>query len=142
MPSRLSALRVLTRPLAGDRELMRAYVEAGDTDAFADLARRYHNLARRVAADICPHAADDVAQSTVTLLGRKIKLVAQRESAAGWVFETARRLARKARTAAARRARHESKVSPLNRSARWTRERFSKACRPATIHWRVMRRRP
>jgi RNA polymerase sigma factor (sigma-70 family) len=112
MPSRLSPRHLLVLPSAGDRELLRAYVDDRDPSAFADLARRYTGLARRVAADICPSAADDVAQSTLTLLGRKAMVVAGRESAAGWIFETARRLAMKARTAAARRAKHEAHGKP------------------------------
>jgi RNA polymerase sigma factor (sigma-70 family) len=98
--------------LSSDRQLLRAYVEGGDPAAFAEVAKRYAGLARRAAADVCPAAADDVAQATLTLLGRKAKAVAGRESAAGWVFETARRLALKARTAAARRAKHEARATP------------------------------
>jgi RNA polymerase sigma factor (sigma-70 family) len=100
----------LLRSLTADRDLLHLYVDAQDPAAFAALARRYGPLARRTAADACPAAADDVAQATLELLGRKAKAVAARESAAGWVFETARRLALKARTAAARRARHEARA--------------------------------
>ena len=97
--------------LAPDRELLRTYL-AGDPAAFVAVAKRYAGLARRAAADVCPAAADDVAQATLELLGRKARAVADRESAAGWVFETARRLALKARTAAARRAKHEARATP------------------------------
>src|SRR5262245_15232859 len=111
MPSRLSPqhLRHLL-PAAGDRELLRAYARDGDPAAFDHLVRRYAGLARRAAADVCPAAAADPAQAALTLLGRKAAGLVRRESAAGWVFEAARRLALKARTAAARRARHEAQA--------------------------------
>ncbi|HKB03244.1 MAG TPA: hypothetical protein VKD90_13545, partial [Gemmataceae bacterium] len=102
----------LLRSLSADRDLLHLYVDAHDPAAFAALARRYGPLARRTAADVCPAAADDVAQATLELLGRKAKAVAARESAAGWVFETARRLALKARTAGARRIAHEARATP------------------------------
>ena len=99
---------ILLRPPTSDQELLCSR----DPAAFAELARRYAGLARRAAADVCPAVADDVAQATLTLLGRKSRSVAGRESAAGWVFETARRLALKAKTAAARRAKHEARAMP------------------------------
>src|SRR5918993_1499235 len=102
----------LLRAPASDRDLLRSHAQAGDPAAFAELVRRYLGLPRRAAADVCPAAADDAAQATLALLGRKAQSVAGRESAAGWVFETARRLALKARTAAARRARHEARAVP------------------------------
>src|SRR5437764_1428714 len=77
-----------------------------------ELVRRYTGLARRAAAEVCPAAADDVAQATLALLARKATAVAGRASAAGWVFETARRLALKARTSAARRAAREGRAHP------------------------------
>src|SRR5215218_9266985 len=102
----------LLRPPASDRDLLHLYVDGRDPAAFAALAKRYAALAWRVAADVCPAAADDVAQATLELLGRKAKAVAGRESAAGWVFETARRLALKARTADTRRTARERQARP------------------------------
>ncbi|HKB05144.1 MAG TPA: sigma-70 family RNA polymerase sigma factor, partial [Gemmataceae bacterium] len=112
MPARPSPSRLLALPQPSDRQLLRAYPQGRDPDAFAEIARRYAGLALRVASDICPAAADDVAQATLALLDRKAAMVAGRESAAVWVFETARRLALKARTAAARRAKHEARAVP------------------------------
>src|SRR5262245_15525199 len=109
MPSRLTA-RLVTLPQPVDPQLLRAHV-GGDPGAFTELARRYTGLARRVAMDVCPSTADDVAQATLALLGRKAAAIATRESIAGWVFETARRLALKSRIAAARRAKHESRAA-------------------------------
>ena len=48
------------------------------------------------------------APAALALLGQKARALSEREWAAGWVFETARRLVLEARTAAARRARHEA----------------------------------
>jgi RNA polymerase sigma factor (sigma-70 family) len=107
---RLPSLALL-RPSSADRDLLRTYARSSDPSVFAELAQRYGGLAYRAAADVCPSAADDAAQATLTLLGRKAGALATRESAAGWVFQTARRLALKARTAAARRAKHESRAA-------------------------------
>jgi RNA polymerase sigma factor (sigma-70 family) len=113
VPARLSSLVRLTDSARSDRELLRAHLDAGDTAAMDELVRRHAKLARRAAAEVCPTAADDVAQATLALLVRKATAIAGRESAAGWVFETARRLALKARAGMARRARHESRAKPL-----------------------------
>jgi RNA polymerase sigma factor (sigma-70 family) len=112
MPDRLAPLLRLARPTCSDRDLLRAYLDGRDSAAFEELVRRYSGLAHRVAAEICPAAADDVAQAALALLAEKAKSVAARASAAGWVFETARRLALKARSAGARRAAREGRASP------------------------------
>ena len=104
-------VRTLSR-VQSDQTLLRAYATAGDPAAVAELVRRYTDLARRAAAEVYPPATDDVAQATLDLLARNAATVGERVSAAGWVFETARRLALKARSAAARRAAHEGQASP------------------------------
>src|SRR5262245_55298276 len=111
MPTRLLPTRHLARLSATDRDLLRSYAAGGDPAAFAELIRRHAGLAHRAAAEVYPATADDVAQAALVLLGRKAAAVASRPSAAGWVFETARRLALKARTAAARRAKHEARAA-------------------------------
>lgn len=117
MTTRVSRLVRLAPPARSDRDLLRAHLGGGEPGAFDELARRHAGLARRAAAEVCPPAADDVAQATLALLARKAAAVADRESAAGWVFETARRLALKARTAAARRATHEGHAHPPQQPA-------------------------
>src|SRR5262245_10287873 len=112
MPDRLAALLRLAQPTCSDRDLLRAYLAGRDSEVFAELVRRHGGLAHRAAVEVWPAAADDVVQATLALLARKAAAVAGRESAAGWVFETARRLALKARTAAARRAVHENRAGP------------------------------
>ncbi|HJZ54283.1 MAG TPA: sigma-70 family RNA polymerase sigma factor, partial [Gemmataceae bacterium] len=95
-----------------DRALLAAFAAGRDPGALAELLRRHARAVRRVAADLCPAAADDVAQATFVLLVERSAELAGRESAAGWLFEVTRRLALKARAAAARRARHEAHASP------------------------------
>jgi RNA polymerase sigma factor (sigma-70 family) len=116
MPPRLTTPRLVALPQPADTHLLRAHID-GDPNAFAEMVRRYAGLATRVAVDVCPSTADDVVQATVALLSRKAATVAARESVAGWVFETARRLAHKSRTAAARRAKHEARAVPPTRPA-------------------------
>jgi WD40 repeat protein/DNA-directed RNA polymerase specialized sigma24 family protein len=110
MSDRLSALRRLAASVRSDRELLSAFLAGEEPGAFDELNYRYTGLARRAAAEVCPAVADDVAQATLALMSRKASVIADRESAAGWVFETARRLALKARVAATRRARRERKA--------------------------------
>jgi RNA polymerase sigma factor (sigma-70 family) len=117
MPVHLSRFLHLAPSVRTDRDLLQAHLTGNDPAAFDELVRRHAGLARRVAAEVHPATADDVAQSTLTLLSRKASAVADRESAAGWVFETARRLALKARTAATRRATHEGRANPPQLSA-------------------------
>lgn len=112
MPVRLSRLLQLAPSIRTDRDLLQAHLTGSDSTAFDEMVRRYAGLAHRVAAEVCPAAADDISQATLALLSRKAATVSDRECAAGWVFETARRLALKARTAAARRAAHEGRANP------------------------------
>src|SRR5262245_16377124 len=95
-----------------DRELLADFAAGRDPGALAELLRRHARAVRRVAAELCPEAADDVAQAAFVLLAERSAEVAGRESAAGWLFEVARRLALKARAAAVRRARHEAHAPP------------------------------
>jgi RNA polymerase sigma factor (sigma-70 family) len=102
-----TAHRLATDPRS-DRELLAAFTANRDPDALAELIRRHAGSVRQVAADVCPSAADDVAQAAFVLFAERAAKLAGRESAAGWLFEVARQLALRASTAAARRARHEA----------------------------------
>src|SRR5262245_3263868 len=115
MPGRLSNLRQVVsavRPTTSDRALVAAYARDGDEAALNELIRRHAATVRSAALDAAPRAAEDVSQAVFLLFGKKAASLAQRESVAGWFFQTARHLAMKARTAAARRARHEGQVRP------------------------------
>src|SRR5262245_34904267 len=108
----LTAVRRLGIDNRTDRVLLASVAATRDAAALTELVRRYAALVHRVAADLFAPSADDVAQAVFVLLGERSIVVARRESAAGWLYEAARRLALKARTAAARRARHEGRVTP------------------------------
>ncbi len=112
MPANLSRLIRLTPSARSDRDLLRAHLDGTDPTAFDELVHRHAGLAKRAAAEVCPAAAEDAAQTALALLARNAAAVASRESAAGWVFQTARRLALKARTAAARRSAREAQAIP------------------------------
>jgi RNA polymerase sigma factor (sigma-70 family) len=93
-----------------DRDLLMRFASHGDEAAFAVLMRRHGPMVLRVCRSILfnSHDADDVFQATFLVLAKKAGVLSWQESAAGWLQETAFRLARKARTAAARRRRHET----------------------------------
>jgi RNA polymerase sigma factor (sigma-70 family) len=107
MPHLLAAVRVIDHHVT-DRKLLAAYAGHHDQTAFAELVRRHAAMVHRAAADVCPHEAEDITQATFALLAERCSAVADREFAAGWLFETARRVALKARTATSRRAKREA----------------------------------
>lgn len=112
--TQMSVLLVLAERLTSaartDGALLRSVAENRDADALAELFRRYARTVRAVAADISPADTDDVVQAAFVLLADRAGALAGRESAAGWLFQVARRLALKARTAGARRRKRESRV--------------------------------
>ncbi len=71
-------------------------------------------VGRRILGDA--HGAEDVCQAAFLLLAKKAPSQRWRPSVAGWLYATARQLALKARTAAARRTRRPSASS--SRSSR------------------------
>lgn len=109
MPSH--AVRVLIQaaraasPPATDAELLARFASTRDEAAFAELVRRHARLvagaARRVAGD--PAAADDAAQAAFLLLARKAGAGGWGPTVGPWLYAVAIRLARKAKSRAARR---------------------------------------
>jgi RNA polymerase sigma factor (sigma-70 family) len=83
----------------GDGELLRRYARAGDQAAFELLVRRHGSLvlgvARRVLCD--EHAAEDALQATFLALARRAKALERSETAAGWLYRVAQRIAVRAR---------------------------------------------
>ncbi|MFO0843228.1 MAG: sigma-70 family RNA polymerase sigma factor [Gemmataceae bacterium] len=108
-------LRTLVAPRdrqAADRELLRRFSAEGDEDAFAEIVRRHGPMLLRACRRVSPngHDAEDISQAAFLLLARKAASGGWHDSVAGWLYQTAYRLARKARVAAGRRARHEARV--------------------------------
>jgi RNA polymerase sigma factor (sigma-70 family) len=77
--------------------------------AFTVLVERHGpmvwRVCRRVLTD--PHEAEDAFQATFLVLARQARSIRNRDSVASWLYGVALRVARAARSAAARRRRHE-----------------------------------
>ena len=99
----LSDGALLDRYLTADRP-------AADA-AFAALVERHGPMVHRVCLGVLGRSqtadADDAFQAVFVALARRAGSLRSRESLAPWLFGAARRIARKARVAAARRRRHE-----------------------------------
>jgi RNA polymerase sigma factor (sigma-70 family) len=96
-----------------DRALLERFAAAGDEEAFAALVRRHGPMVlctcRRLLGNA--HDAEDVFQATFLVLARKAAATPWQESAAGWLHETACRLALNARRSAGRRRAHEARAA-------------------------------
>jgi RNA polymerase sigma factor (sigma-70 family) len=97
-----------------DRELLSRFVARGDEAAFEAVVRRHGPTVLGVARRVLGNAADaeDVFQATFLALARKASSERWQESAAGWLCETARRLALEARARSSRRRRREDRAHP------------------------------
>ncbi|MBX9627294.1 MAG: sigma-70 family RNA polymerase sigma factor, partial [Gemmataceae bacterium] len=91
---------------ATDRDLVRAFALDRSEAAFAALMARHGPMVRAVCRRALrdQHLADDAVQATFVVLARRAGAVRWKESLAGWLFEVARRVSRKAAVQAARRA--------------------------------------
>jgi RNA polymerase sigma factor (sigma-70 family) len=102
---RLAHLAARDEP-APDAELLRRYVAAGDSGAFAALVGRHGPMVlavcRRVTRD--GHAADDAFQAVFLGLARRAGAIRSPEALPGWLFATARRAALRARDRSGRPA--------------------------------------
>ncbi|QJW97502.1 hypothetical protein FTUN_5076 [Frigoriglobus tundricola] len=92
--------------------MIHRFATSRDEVAFAELVRRHGGLvrgvARRVLAD--PHAADDVLQATFLLLATKAGTQTWGHTVGPWLYQSAYRLARKAR---ARQGRRSERPAPI-----------------------------
>ncbi|MBA4065103.1 MAG: hypothetical protein C0501_15595 [Isosphaera sp.] len=102
-----------------DRALLRRFVEHRDGAAFAALVDRHAPLVLAACRRLLPNEqdAEDVLQATFLVLVRKAGSVRRHESVGSWLYGTAYLLARKARTAAARRAAREREAAGARRRA-------------------------
>ena len=92
-----------------DGRLLRRFAEEGSQEAFAALTKRHLSLVYAVCRRELNsnEAAEDAAQAVFLLLAQKAKTLRAGPSLVGWLFQTARFVARNARTQAARRAHYE-----------------------------------
>jgi RNA polymerase sigma factor (sigma-70 family) len=109
-------LRALVDPArqetAADGQLLARWAADHDDHAFAALVWRYGPLIWRVSRSVLAHDedAEDTFQATFLVLARKAATLKRRKSIAGWLYETAFRLALNSRKSAARRHRREAQV--------------------------------
>src|SRR5262245_1611401 len=115
MGTQSTALERFVQNLAADsdRDLLQRFVDHCDQYAFAALVQRYTGLVfgvcRRALAQ--RQDAEDSFQATFLILARKAKSVRWQPSIANWLYSTARRVSRKARVVAQRRAKREGRVA-------------------------------
>src|SRR5437879_19811 len=88
-----------------DGQLLGRWAAARDDRAFAALVARHGALVWRVSCSVLRHRedAEDVFQATFLVLARKAATLRKHSSIAGWLYQTAHRLALKSRTTTARR---------------------------------------
>ncbi len=103
---------------AGDLECLREYVRTGCGRAFERIVRRHARMvyaaALRTVHD--PDAAEDVAQTVFSILGRKARLLVEREAViSAWLATTARFTAIDTRRRMLRRREHERRAAGLKR---------------------------
>lgn len=98
---------------ATDRDLIRAFALDRSEAAFAALMARHGPMVRAVCRRALRdhHLADDAVQAVFVVLARRAGSVRWNESLAGWLFEVARRVSRKAAAQAARRATREARAA-------------------------------
>jgi RNA polymerase sigma factor (sigma-70 family) len=84
---------------ATDRELLKRFVVMRDEPAFAAILKRHGALVLAVCRGILhnSHDVEDAFQATFFVLARRANAVRWRKSVAGWLYETARRIAMKMR---------------------------------------------
>jgi RNA polymerase sigma factor (sigma-70 family) len=102
-------------PAAGqvtDRELLERFAARRDEAAFAALLRRHGPMVRGVCRRVLRLEQDveDAFQATFLVLARKARALRWESAVGPWLYQVAYRVARKARTAAARRLARERRA--------------------------------
>jgi len=106
--------------MRNDSDLIRAYANSGEEEAFAEIVRRHGGMVYRTCLRLLSdaHAAEDASQSTFEVLVRKARSLRRKSDLAAWLHDVARKAALMARRTASRRARREEEVGMI-RPARW-----------------------
>jgi RNA polymerase sigma factor (sigma-70 family) len=97
-----------------DQQLLRSYVSERSETAFAELVRRYLDLAYSAAVRVVRdgHLAEDVTQKVFIALTRQAPELLQRLTLAGWLHRTAENIAANtARTEARRHCREQKAIA-------------------------------
>src|SRR5579885_186996 len=107
---------------ASDRRLLEHFAGAHEEEAFAEVVRRHGPLVWGVCRRVLHHQqdAEDVFQATFLVLARRAGSVRWGESVAGWLHETARRTALKARAASQRRQQRERQAHAMRQATETT----------------------
>src|SRR5262245_3424611 len=107
-----------TEDRRSDEELLRAFAEANDEDAFATLVGRHASLVWSICLRILrvPQDAEDAFQATFLRLARNACHITTKGSLTGWLHATARSRALDVRRSIERRRRLEERLRELAES--------------------------
>ena len=102
-----------------DSQLLQGFLSAPDESAesaFAILVERHGPIVHRVCLDVLgnPHEAQDAAQAVFLVLARKARSIRKPESLGPWLHGVALRVARRAKSDAARRRAAERRKAEIN----------------------------
>lgn len=98
-----------------DSDLLTAFIDNLDADAFETIVRRYGAMVFGVCHSLLGHRqdAEDAFQATFLVLARKASSIAPRGALANWLYGVARKASLKAREINARRQRRETPIHGL-----------------------------
>ncbi|GAB4182173.1 MAG: hypothetical protein Fur0032_23280 [Terrimicrobiaceae bacterium] len=103
----------MSKPFVPDKELLSAYLERGDEEAFGELITRYRGLVCSVAGRVVPGAdVEDVAQATFVALAWKGRQVDAGCGLAPWLHRVAYRASLDWMRSAGRRREREAMAEP------------------------------
>src|SRR5262245_16217983 len=123
IPQVVDRLRTIARPNdqreRSDADLVGAFVEERDEDAFAEIVRRHGPMVLAACQRVLANRADadDAFQATFLVLVRKAPSVRPRSMLAGWLHGVARRAALRAARDAARHANRERQGAAVRGSS-------------------------